>query len=379
MRDRIEFFKAGSFSGMNPVYAAILRAAFPACEVRVTDALVDVILRSPTTVVLALAEIALARPRLLIPDPRFHLLRTRAAQRAIRRRVRRGVDPGRTLCTFQTQSLFGGARAGVPHVVCTDHTARAAARYPAPWNRTDGLPAWLTAEPEFYREADLILSQSTFARMSLIEDYGIDPDKVVCTYSGATALGALAADPPARERAPRTILFVGVEWERKGGPDLLAAFERVTHAFPDARLIIAGVSIASPSSRVTVLGRIPPAELARWFAEADVFCLPSRKEPAALVLAEAALAGLPVVATQVGGNPDRVIDGETGFLVPPGDVGALARRLEGLLGSAETCRAMGRAGRALALDRFTWERVGQRSATAIRALLGQPDVPFASP
>jgi glycosyltransferase involved in cell wall biosynthesis len=85
----------------------------------------------------------------------------------------------------------------------------------------------------------------------------------------------------------------------------------------------------------------------------DVYVLPSRFEAVSASIIEAMFAGLPVVATNVGGVRDVVVHGETGLLVPPEDPAALARAVRGLLEDPTRRQQMGRAGRARAVERFT--------------------------
>lgn len=80
-----------------------------------------------------------------------------------------------------------------------------------------------------------------------------------------------------------------------------------------------------------LVGRTDRAETARWFKGASVFVLRSRHEPFGFVNVEAMAAGVPVVATRVGGVPEFVIDGEKGLLVPPESPDAMARALQHLL------------------------------------------------
>jgi len=88
-------------------------------------------------------------------------------------------------------------------------------------------------------------------------------------------------------------------------------------------------------------------------AEMDVFALPSRNEGFPLSIIEAMLAGRAVVATDVGSDGEAVVDGETGYLVAPDDVGALTVALELLVADAALRERLGAAGRARALERFT--------------------------
>ena len=100
------------------------------------------------------------------------------------------------------------------------------------------------------------------------------------------------------------------------------------------------------------LGFVPPSEVGRYIERAAVVVCPSRREGYGVVARQAMAYGRPVVATAVGGLADAVVDGETGILVPPGDVGALRTALVRLLQDAEQRARLGQAGRARARERL---------------------------
>ena len=100
-------------------------------------------------------------------------------------------------------------------------------------------------------------------------------------------------------------------------------------------------------------GRVDHAELiGKLMPSMDIFCLPTRSDMSPHVLVEAAAAGLPTVASDLGGIPDLVLDGRSGFLVPHHDDAAFVARLRQLIAAPELRRAMGAAAREHALMSF---------------------------
>ncbi|HEX4347315.1 MAG TPA: glycosyltransferase [Vicinamibacterales bacterium] len=171
---------------------------------------------------------------------------------------------------------------------------------------------------------------------------------------------------------------------------LLHAFARVASARPDVDLLLAGGGPLQDTleelarslgirQRVHFLGiRDDVPDVLR---ASDVFSLTSVSEAASLTLLEAMGTGLPVVVTDVGGNPEIVADGETGFLVPRGDAGAVAAALMKLLADPATARSLGAAGRRRVEERFQLDRtIGtyySRYAAAAARLRGRPTAEFA--
>src|SRR5690606_908825 len=136
-------------------------------------------------------------------------------------------------------------------------------------------------------------------------------------------------------RTPR-ILFVGGDFERKGGTELLQAFRARSR---EAELTIVTESeIPDLPEGTRVLRGLRPGspELLRAYAESDIFCLPTRADCTPIVLAEAMAAGLPVITTRVGSNHETIADGETGLLVDVGDTAGLTTTLNVLL--EDPCR-----------------------------------------
>jgi glycosyltransferase involved in cell wall biosynthesis len=365
---RIYFFKLSSNSLKNPVIARMLRDEFKA-DVVTIDVLEDVIMRSPALVARAMAE-TLWRQRYQVfrlrHNPKYYLPLAPSAHRYLRRFVEQKVDPNDTLFVFQNQSLFDSSRSGVPFFIYTDHTYRANFRNADNrWFRPSP-PDRLARERRMYSAATACFTTCEFTRKSLIEDYGIPTERVHTIESGANTP---VSNLPARKEFAGRVVFVGVDWERKGGPDLVSAVQRLRKNFPSATLRVCGCSPLVRAPGIEVLGRLSPAEISRNLAECDVFCLPTYWDTSPMALAEAALHGLPSVASNVGGIPERVIDGVTGFVIQPGDLDALTERLGRFFAAPTLAAEMGRRAFDHAREKFTWEAVQRKLGAHIHAAL----------
>lgn len=264
--------------------------------------------------------------------------------------------------TFQLQSLFDASIPGVPHFIYTDHTHLANLEYDNFHPRALHTSKWISLEKKTYGRATHIFTRSTNISRSLIKQYDVPEEKVTCVYAGANGQIVpvdLAADPADRFEK-KNILFVGIDWERKGGPELVKAFAGLLVRHPDAHLTVVGAAPEIDLPRVTVVGRVPVDEVHRYFRQASIFCLPTKLEPFGIVFIEAMSHRLPIVSTRVGALPDMVQDGQNGFLVEPGEVAPLMDALDLLLQDANTRKAYGEAGYQLALSRYNWDTVGQR-------------------
>jgi glycosyltransferase involved in cell wall biosynthesis len=164
------------------------------------------------------------------------------------------------------------------------------------------------------------------------------------------------------EDDPPSVLFAGRLSPEKGVLELLEAADGMP-------LVVAGDGPLR--ERVPgALGFVPHEQLQRLYARAAVVACPSYREGFGVVCAEAMAHGRPVVASAVGGLLDLVVDGETGILVPPGDVEALRRELRRLLADVSLRRRLGEAGRARVRERFSWDAVTAATLEAYRRALG---------
>jgi glycosyltransferase involved in cell wall biosynthesis len=174
--------------------------------------------------------------------------------------------------------------------------------------------------------------------------------------SGVDAGRFFIRDPD--DPAVKTILMAGViEEPMKGFSVLRDACAMLQVKRQDYRVLVTGQRPGQMDEFTRSVGWQPPASLPELYAQADICVVPSVCEEAfGIVALEAMAAGRPVVASRAGGLQFTVVDGETGWLFPPGDAGELAERLDALLDDPGLRQRMGAAGRQRAQE-FDWRRV----------------------
>jgi glycosyltransferase involved in cell wall biosynthesis len=168
-------------------------------------------------------------------------------------------------------------------------------------------------------------------------------------------------NPDRGEGAP-LLLTLGRLGCGKGTYDLLAAVPRILERHPEAEFWLAGDGEVEEVRRllrtkpygdhVRLVGWVTGGRKEEILTRATLFVLPSYNEGLPLAVLEAMAYGLPIVSTPVGGIPEAIVDGETGFLVEPGDVEAIARKVNLLLSDAELRDRMGMNARRRAQEQF---------------------------
>ncbi|MBI4488810.1 MAG: glycosyltransferase [Deltaproteobacteria bacterium] len=200
---------------------------------------------------------------------------------------------------------------------------------------------------------------------------GIDPTLV--SRNGARR----AALPDLTDQGPVLGTVGRLSW-KKGQENLLEAAALVIGQVPEARFFLVGdgplrAELQSQARRLGIEDKVHFAgwvEDSAWvLSQMDVFVLPSHMEGMSNSLLEAMAAGKPVVATNVGGNPEVVVDERTGFLVPPKNPRALASAILRILADRELARRLGEAGRARVESEFTVEKMVARMEDLYDSLL----------
>jgi glycogen synthase len=314
-----------------------------------------------------------------------------------------GVDADVVHChTWYAQ--FGGILAkilyGVPLVITT-HSLEPL----RPWKQEQigrgyELSKWV--EQTAIEMADAIIAVSSSTRDDVLRLFNVDPEKVHVILNGVdtdeykplkrpellTSLGIDAARP--------FVLFIGRMTRQKGLYYLLKAADFID---PNIQIVLCAGDSDTPSLQEELEGMVSELSARRegviWIPEmvsrrttvalyshATVFCCPSIYEPFGIINLEAMACGTPVVATAVGGIPEVVADGETGFLVdaglseqPPHDpvdadgLGrALAEAINRFGADPSLKRRMGEAGRRRVVERFSWETIAKQTLALYQTL-----------
>lgn len=265
----------------------------------------------------------------------------------------------------QTVALFASrsSRSGSKFVVSVDATPKQLDEMGGFYSHRQQAAGIERAKAKLYRavfsRAAGIVAWSDWAAQSLIQDYGVEQTRIEVVHPGAsTGFFKIRREAQNQLRKPR-ILFVGGDFERKGGRDLLAAYEGLRSS---ASLTIVTESTLEVPDGVEVLRGLNPGtpELFAAFANADVFCLPTHGDCTPVVLAEAQAAGLPVVTTSVGSNCDAVLHDATGYIVSPGDRESLEQYLGRLVENASLRREFSRNARGRAQQSMNAEANARR-------------------
>jgi len=223
-------------------------------------------------------------------------------------------------------------------------------------------------EKDVYKGLDKIFTMSEYLRESFIDDFGVPAEKVFCIGAGINMESLPKIIEKDYER--KEILFIGISFLRKGGHQLLEAFERVTKHYKKARLHVVGpekLHIPEELRKSVVFHGFlkknndkDRALLQELFRRSSLFVMPSLYEPFGIAVIEAMANQLPCIVTNGWALPEMVRPGYNGHLVEIGNVGELSDIIIELLGNPDALVRMGGNARRTVEGQYTWEIVVER-------------------
>ena len=263
-------------------------------------------------------------------------------------------------------------QAGVPVVVHTVH-GQAFHAYEKPWKNFIYIHAERFAAKycdRIYAVARAMIDQCVAAGVAPREKYQV-------VYSGmdTAAFANAKRDPELRKKLgipenAQVVVTVARLFPMKGYEEVVPAAEKLVKDFPDLHFLPVGdgpmfdalqkqIADLGLSDRFHFAGLVPPHEVAAYIAQGDLLWHLSLREGLPRAVVQALASGIPAIGYKLDGTPEVVIDGETGFVTAPQDIGAVAARSRELLADPELRRKMGRNGRKLVLERFDWHRMAE--------------------
>lgn len=228
-----------------------------------------------------------------------------------------------------SSQMIAYIKTDIPIVYMTDATFQQLQGYYPGFSKlaTYNIKQGIALDQKAFFNSSHCLLASEWCRHSAVEDYGMDPAAITVAPCGANLDEVPRADEiQAYPDHAFRILFLGVEWERKGGDIVLQAFRQLQQKCPGVHLHIIGcvppVDLTGQNNITVIpfLNKNVAAELQqlhRIFAETAVLFLPTRAECAGIVFSEASAFGIPSLTTATGGVGSYVKDGVNGFTLPP--------------------------------------------------------------
>jgi len=227
-----------------------------------------------------------------------------------------------------------------------------------------------------FKNGDIFTANTNFTKQQVVK-LGCDEKKIIILPVGLRVEKFKFSTRKIQPGKPIKILTVGRLVEEKGHKYAIEAIANIISKYKNIKYIIAGngplkrdleyqVESLGVSNYVEFLGAVDEDEVLKLYQQAHIFILPSAiaingaTEGQGLVLQEAQASGIPLITTFIGGIPEGVLDGKSGFLVPEKDVDALAERLEYLIEHPEIWPEMGRAGRKFVEERYNIKKLNQQ-------------------
>jgi glycosyltransferase involved in cell wall biosynthesis len=230
------------------------------------------------------------------------------------------------------------------------------------------LRAFFITQREFVHGSDKLVAVSNFVKKTIVEETFVQEDKVTVIYNGVDESKFAGLKKAKSEPGEEVhLIYVGRIIRAKGLFVLVNSLSRLKNLNWKLNIVGDGdaleqlkneISRKNLPGRINLKGFMKYEDVIKELDKSDIFILPTmRMEGFPMTIVEAMFSGLPVVASDIGGNPDTVVDGETGYLVKPGSADELSDKLTELINNADKRLVFGENGRKRAYKEFTIDRM----------------------
>src|SRR5208283_4745149 len=232
-------------------------------------------------------------------------------------------------------------------------------------------------ESQLLRLSDIITAVSPTVASELNE-YGVASSKVTVMWNGVDE--RIFSPIRNKEKSEKYVLYTGVLRARKGLFDLMKCAVLVKKIIPDIKFVICGagpllqklkeqVRSVGLEEQIVFLGRVDRKKLIQIYQNATIHVIPSIYEGLPTVLLEAMACGLPVIATEIGGNRDIISSNVNGMLVPPGSPEGMAKMITLLWADESLRKKLGSNARETILKKYTWDIITNNFVDVYECLL----------
>jgi len=235
------------------------------------------------------------------------------------------------------------------------------------------------------RTVDKVIAVSNFVKDTVNQIYGVSSSKIEVVFNGVDAKDFTCSGITSNKEDVRRIFFVKPNEPRKGLHHLLKALPLILWKIPEVKLIVVGIKPSGDYQQfiqgliershirdnVIFTGKIDFSDLVYSYLSSDLVIIPSIYEAFAIVALEAGICSKPVIASNIGGLNEAVVDGETGFLVDVRNPTLLAEAITKILSDNSLARRLGENARKRILENFTWDRISTKVECIYKAALAE--------
>jgi len=286
------------------------------------------------------------------------------SRRMEQRILQSGIKPDFVLHIFNTFSPFWDHDT-TPHALYLDYTMRLSQQQQLPWafflNSSD-RDGWLACEQRLFDRATYLFCQSQIVQTSLVQDYGIPESKAIVVGAAGNYQQPFAGE---KTFGSQQLLFNGSDFERKGGDLVLAAFEKIRAALPDAKLVVIGRKLLTQHSGVENPGHVSPTELKALMLNTDLVLAPAYSDPFPRFVMEAMNYGVPCVVSNQDGMPEIVDYGASGVVVDQPTARSLADTVVHLLNHPDRLTQLSQAAQTKIKTHLNWDTVARKIGQTI--------------